>query len=376
MDGNSFEIFNKSQSLKCKINMKIAVTADLHLKLRKECPERWNALTSIINQMLGEGIKTLIITGDLFDKESQNYSEFDEFCKQIKDKQITFYIIPGNHDSGISPKYFTASNNIKIFNEPKILQLGEPPLDFFFLPYISDKSMGEIIAKYKDKDTLSERWVLIGHGDYLGSSRLPNPYEPGIYMPLSRTDIDYYKPAKAILGHIHKKMGLGKVFYGGSPCGLDINETGKRSFLILDTNNLDIISKTVDTDYIFFNETIIALPTENEFDFIKNKILDIIKKWGLTESEISKARIRLKIKGYTSDKKQLEAVIKETLTNIAFYNNEEPDLTEVDVFNDPERISIVEKVKEEIEKLERDFGNEQTNKDDILEQALKIVLKE
>ena len=170
--------------------MKIAVTADLHLKSREECPERWNALANIIDQMPTEGIKRLIIAGDLFDIESQNYSEFDEFCKQ--NNQIEFYIIPGNHDSGISPKHFTAGN-IKIFNEPKILPLGEPPLSFFFLPYIPDKSMGEIIAKYKD--TLSERWVLIGHGDYLEALDSKS-YEPGIYMPLSRTDIDYYKPAK------------------------------------------------------------------------------------------------------------------------------------------------------------------------------------
>ena len=195
-------------------------------------------------------------------------------------------------------------------------------------------------------------------------------------MPLSRSDIDYYKPAKAILGHIHKKMELGKTFYVGSPCGLDINETGKRSFLILDTNNLNIIPKTVDTDYIFFNETLIALPTENEFDFIKNKILDMVKKWDLSESEISKARIRLEVKGYTSDKKQLETVIKDTLREIAFYNDEEPDLAEVAVFNDPERISIVEKVKEEIEKLEWNSRDDQTKKDDILEQTLKIVLRE
>ena len=157
-------------------------------------------------------------------------------------------------------------------------------------------------------------------------------------------------------------MELGKAFYVGSPCGLDINETGKRSFLILDTNNLNITPKTVDTDYIFFNETLIALPTENEFDFIKNKILDVVKKWDLSESEISKARIRLEVKGYTSDKRQLETVIKDTLEEIAFYNDEEPDLTEVAVFNDPERISIVEKVKEEVEKLEWNLRDDQTKK--------------
>ncbi|MBI3377581.1 MAG: metallophosphoesterase [Nitrospirae bacterium] len=353
--------------------MKIAVTADLHLKSREEYLERWNALENIINQMFDEDIKILIIAGDLFNKESQNYSELDEFCKQKKYEQIKFYIIPGNHDSSVSSKYFTA-DNIEIFNEPKILPLGEPPLYFFFTPYIPDKSMGEIIAKYKDD--LSERWVLIGHGDYLEGSRLPNPYEPGIYMPLSRTDIEYYKPAKVVLGHIHKRMELGKVFYAGSPCGLDINETGERSFLIVDTNSINITSKTVDTDYIFFNETLIVLPTEDEFDFIKNKIVGVVERWNLNENEISKAKIRLKVKGYTSDKKQLETVIKATLREIAFYNDEEPDLTEVAVFNDTERISIVEKVKEEIERLEWNFGDERTKRDDMLEQALKIILNE
>ena len=49
--------------------MKIAVTADLHLKSREECPERWNALENIINQMLAEDIKILIIAGDLFNIE-------------------------------------------------------------------------------------------------------------------------------------------------------------------------------------------------------------------------------------------------------------------------------------------------------------------
>mgnify|MGYP001576473715 FL=1 len=138
--------------------MKIAVTADLHLKSREECPERWNALENIINQMLAEDIKILIIAGDLFNIESQNYSEFDEFCKQKKYEQIKFYIIPGNHDSNISSRHFTA-HNIEIFNNPHLIQLGEPPLSFFFLPYIPDKSMGLDIAKYKD--TLSERWILI-----------------------------------------------------------------------------------------------------------------------------------------------------------------------------------------------------------------------
>ena len=181
---------------------------------------------------------------------------------------------------------------------------------------------------------------------------------------------------KVILGHIHKKTDIGKVHYSGSPCGMDINETGKKSFLILDLNSLDISEKMIETDYIFFSETLIALPTSNEFDYIKNKITDLINKWNLSKDEIPKARIRLRVKGYISDRKKLESAIKEKLKLFTFYNDEEPDLTEVSVFNDPERISIVERVKKEIDDLEENLGYAQLKKDYILEQALHIILKE
>ena len=143
--------------------MKVAITADLHLKTKVENTERYNALINILDQLLSENINNLIIAGDLFEINSQNYSIFDELCKQKKYNQIEFFIIPGNHDSNIKSKYFTA-NNIKIFNEPTIIALGDPAINFFFVPYILNKPMGEIIASFKD--TLIGPWLLIGHGDY------------------------------------------------------------------------------------------------------------------------------------------------------------------------------------------------------------------
>ena len=64
--------------------MKIAITADIHLKTKEETPGRWDALSNILDIMLSENINTLIIAGDLFDKESQNYSDFDKFCNKTK----------------------------------------------------------------------------------------------------------------------------------------------------------------------------------------------------------------------------------------------------------------------------------------------------
>jgi len=234
--------------------------------------------------------------------------------------------------------------------------------------------MGEIIATYRQ--ILPESWVLIGHGDYLSGIREINTYETGIYMPLTRSDIEYYNPSKVILGHIHKRMQTGKVFYPGSPCGMDINEPGRRSFLVIDMNNLNLTEKTVDTDYIYFSETLVALPTSNEFDYTKDKFADMVKSWDLKKDEISKARIRLKVKGYTSDKKRLEEVIKVSLSDFSFYNNEGPDLSEISLFNDPERINIVERVKKKIDLLDEGLGYTQEKKDRITEQALSAILNE
>ncbi len=353
--------------------MKIAITADVHLKTGQQYPERYNALKDILEVLVREDIRALIIAGDLFDIESQNYAVFDELCRDKKYAGIDFYIIPGNHDPIIGPKYFTAPN-IRIYDEPALVSVGNEGPGFFFVPYLAGKSMGEVIAKHKA--SLPERWVLVGHGDYLSGTKDPNNYESGVYMPLGRPDIEYYGPSKVILGHIHKKMEIGKVSYPGSPCGMDINETGRRSFILFDTSDLSITEKRINTDYLFFIENLLSLPTSNEFEDIKNKIEGFVAGWDLNKDEVLKTRVRLKVKGYTSDRKTLEAVIMQSLADFKFYNDEGPDLTEVCLFNDPERISIVERVKARVELLGEEPGYTPQKRDMIMEQALGIILKE
>lgn len=353
--------------------MKIAITADLHLKTNGEYPERFNALKNILECLLKEDVENLIIAGDLFDAGSQNYSIFDDLCRAKKYSNIKFYIIAGNHDSNISSKYFTAAN-IKVFNDPEPFIFNGSAYSFFFIPYLPGRSMGEIIAGYRQ--SIKEPWILIGHGDYLSGIRDPNNYETGVYMPLGRTDIEFYNPSKVILGHIHKKMNIGRVSYPGSPCGMDINETGRRSFIVLDTADTGITVKKVDSDYIFFNETLISLPMAGESDYIKNKIDDFKRGWDLSIEEIPRARIRLKVKGYTSDRKILEVVLRESLSDFTFYNDEGPDLSSVSVFNDTDRINIVARVKEKIDVIGESQGFSQSKKDLVMEQALSIILKE
>ena len=99
--------------------MKIAITADLHLRNRENHPERYNALENILEQIEAENIKTLIIAGDLFDKDSRNYSDFEKICK--KHGKVQLLIIPGNHDPDISGKKIVG-DNIHIYSSPSIIK--------------------------------------------------------------------------------------------------------------------------------------------------------------------------------------------------------------------------------------------------------------
>jgi DNA repair exonuclease SbcCD nuclease subunit len=351
--------------------MKIAITADVHLKTESSSPERFNALRDVLNQVVKENIGIVIIAGDLFDMESRNYSLFDSICKDKKYSGLNFHIIPGNHDQLVSNKYFTA-DNITVYTEPKLVFLEEGGPGFFFIPYVAGGSIGEVLAK--DRSSLSGRWLLVGHGDYLSGTKNPNSYESGMYMPLGRSDIEYYNPARVILGHIHKKMQSGKVRYPGSPCGMDINETGKRSFMVLDTNDLSFTEKTVNTDYIYFSESLLAVPVADEFEYIKKKIASMIESWDLKAEEAPMARIRISVSGYCSDLKLLQSTISQSLLNYKFYNDEGPDFSGVSVFDEPERVSIVERVRKKVEAEAEGAQLSSEKKDRILESAIGLVI--
>ncbi len=351
--------------------MKIAITADIHLTTQKEHPERYHALENILEQMLTAGVNKLIIAGDLFDVSSRNYSEFDKFCQAPKHKDINFLILPGNHDVRLNIDALTAEN-IEIVAAPTIRTFNTGGLKFFFLPYMPDKTMGEFIAD-KTAELSANDWVLVGHGDWAEGLSEPNPFEPGVYMPLTRIDIDNYKPVTVVLGHIHKALDRPRIHYSGSPCGLDITETGRRRFLIMDADTGAIKPQTVDSDYIYFNEKLISLPIRDEEKYIKYKIAEIIKQWNLQKDEIARVRVQVKAHGYTLNKRALHKTIEECFQGFTFYKDRGPDLSNVSVADDINRAEIAKQVSAWIENLHWDSDLEQPDKDQILLSALHLI---
>jgi len=349
---------------------RIAVTADVHLRSRGEHPERFNALRDVMEKTHSLGIGALIIAGDLFDKNFQSYSEFEALCREFPDLHL--YIIPGNHDPGLQGRHIVSSN-ATIYSKPSSVELGSRP--FLFLPYTDGKTMGEVIADMGWKPS-TEPWALVGHGDFLGGTREPNPLEPGVYMPLLRADLQRFQPRVVLLGHIHDPPSHPTVHYPGSPCSLNISETGRRSFLVVDTEGWDVSSHPIDTDVLFFRETLVLVPHEQEAPRLRATVRERIRAWGISPSERDKVRIRVEASGYVRDRSAVAAVLEEEFSDFTFHKDEGPNYDRLSVSVDIQLNAIAEKVRASIQELEFSFGGDEPTEEDALHCALELIYSE
>lgn len=355
--------------------MKIAITADLHL--REERPERFNTLKRLLQDLLSQDIHDLVIAGDLFDRETTNYGSFDDLVRNFPD--IRLHIIPGNHDSGLSQRHFT-SPNVRVFSEPGFQEIG--PVEFLFLPYRAGRLMDEVLTEVLGQKDRPSRWVLLGHGDYIGSYHEPHPYEKGIYMPLSARAIERHQPHKVILGHIHRPywQGLGKVHYPGSPCGLDINETGLRGFLVMDLETMEIEPRMLEPEVIYFVETLWVYPVDEETDLLQDSLQEMVNSWKLDREDLAKVVLRLHLRGYAKDKQKVVKIVKEFLSKrgIRLYDKGEPVASQLkSLLEDPyydESQRLLKGLRPVINALElKDLREGYLLKEEVLGEVLDIL---
>jgi DNA repair protein SbcD/Mre11 len=350
--------------------MKIAFTADLHLTTIKDHPERFNALKEVLDLLVRQKIPLLVIAGDLFDQSQKDFSEFEALVgkKEYQDLHIT--VIPGNHDLGLSSSNLV-TKNVEIVDTPKVVPLdGKAKL--LLLPYTKYTSMGEMIGEHFADQVFNE-CVLVSHGDWTGGLRTPNKYEEGIYMPLTKKDIQLFPLRRVILGHIHSYGDPGTVTYTGSPCGIDITETGRRRILVYDTSNDDLSSVLINTDVIFCNESFVILPVQDEVEYLNKKIDSRIASWGLDQDSLRKVKARVSVSGYSSDRKQLAESIRKKFTAFNFYKNEEPDLSKVILSEDYARSNIASLVMEKVTTLELPEKEGFPGEEQILHEALAAI---
>lgn len=353
--------------------MQVAITADVHLTERARRPERYQALEAILAAVCERGIEHLIVAGDLFDASQRNYAQFEALCSRPDYARLQLTIIPGNHDAELHSSHVTA-DNVRIIDEPALISFAEGARPFLFIPYRQGQTMGEAVAPFAPQ-LAPEEWVLVGHGDWAGGARVRNPYEPGVYMPLTRSDVQRFRPAAVFLGHIHIPINRPPLYYTGSPCGLDVTETGHRRFLLYDLATAEVTSERIEAPVLYFDESFVIVPAADEAAFIRRQIEERIASWQLQPRDEARARVRVRVGGYSADKRTLATVVRDAFDGYQFYEEGEPDLSHVFVSDDLELATIAGQVREKIEALDWPQQGDEPTRDEIMLEALHVIYR-
>jgi exonuclease SbcD len=351
--------------------MKLGISADLHLANKNQYPERYNAFTDILDQCLDQGVNYFILAGDVFDQSMQNYSDFESICNNKKYSSLDIHIIPGNHDPEISNKKIVCKN-VNIHSNAEWVPVCDG-WTILFIPYKKSRLMGEMIQELM-VDRPEGKWILVGHGDLSQGLQTPNAYEPGIYMPLTQRDILQFHPDLIFLGHIHVKHQIGNLHYPGSPCGLDITETGYRHFLVLDTETNQVAFKRVNTDRLLFNEELLILPKEDEDRYLEEQIDKLTSGWMISPGDEKKVKVRMKVRGFSTNRENIIKVIRKGLQAYSLYD--EPDISEVSNANDPEKDYLMTKFLENLGDYELPKGQDDPGEEEIILEAMKLIYME
>ena len=354
--------------------MRIAVTADVHLSPDEEHPERLAGLRGILEQLESLDISTLLIAGDLFDKEAPSYPAFEQLCRDFA--AISIHVIPGNHDPGLAPSQF-AAENLQVYDQPATVHWDDTP--FLLMPFSGDSGMGTAAAEHveADPETFSRgRWVLVGHGDYFGGRRERNPRKKDIYMPLTRGDIQKLGPGQVLIGHIHKPTDDDRVHYPGSPCPLDINETGRRRFLVYDTSDDSVTPQAMSSPRLFLSENLVLNPGPDEWDRLRQDVQSLVSGWALTETERGCTELRLKVRGWCSDVTRVKKIVVAELAGYRFHDPDGPDLSELKATIDDQRNELMAEVLKRIDTLPWTPGNLVPEREDLVVEALNVIFGE
>lgn len=150
----------------------------------------------------------------------------------------------------------------------------------------------------------------------------------------------------------------------------------KKEFLTYDTQSNTVDSIGIDNEIIYFIETILMLPVDDELAYINKKLEQMINNWQLSDVDINKVTLRLSLFGYTKDINSLVNYIKNFIKNkgIKFYDANEVNISNLKIIKneDNERNEIFKEVRKKINSLPNlDYAD----KDSILEKTMEIIFK-
>ena len=283
--------------------MKIIHFADLHIGSKFErMPEDIktelntmlrNAFLKMINYAKDNNINTILMAGDIFDKNSVLMKDKKFFYDSIKvNPEIDFYYIKGNHDS--SSKYNDEIDNLHTFDGIKSY-LKENVRIIGYELADDNSSLYNVYPFTTDKYN-----IMMLHGDI--KNQKDNNYID--LKKLQNKNVNYFA-----LGHIHKredgKVGESKYSYPGCVLGRGFDEVGEKGFLVLDTETntttflqlSDILFEHIDIQVNGLNEAELKNEISTKLGSPNDSLITEIRLTGKSEIDIDIADLELSFKG-------------------------------------------------------------------------------
>jgi hypothetical protein len=241
-----------------KPDIKLLVTADLHLISKTDDAYRWD-IFNYLKTFAGKA-NTLIILGDLTEQKDEHDSLLvNPLINQLTDLSSYFEIIilKGNHDyiETTNPffKFLNEFENISFVTKPTSLISK----DILFLPHTKTP-----VEDWKDIDFTKYKLVFM-HQPIQGAVGM-NGFDMKKGLPA-----DYfkkYKHLKVFSGDIHKGQLINNVLYVGAPYPVHFGDDSSSSHLYLINLNHE---KTIETFH---------------YNSIKKEMVDLYREYAVTSN--------------------------------------------------------------------------------------------
>jgi DNA repair exonuclease SbcCD nuclease subunit len=239
--------------------------------------ESYKTFDRVIDYVLKNDVKALLIPGDLFDGEYRSLRAekylIDTF-EGLNSYGIKVFYALGNHDSNITFKngfLRELPSNVIIFNEEKpIAYLLEDEVYIHSCGHQSNIENRNLVKKFPHAKAGFYNIGLL-HCSIVSNVKVSDLYLPTKVEDLESKNYDYWA-----LGHIHKRTEVGKnIYYSGSLYGLSSKETGNKGGLLINLEDQECTVKFIDFSTINYETIAIDLQREaigNEYELLS--ILD------------------------------------------------------------------------------------------------------
>lgn len=224
--------------------MKIAILGDTHFGARNsnQVIEKWQRrfYEEFFWPKIDElGIKTVIQTGDYFDNRKwinlQTMAfQKEVFVKQSQQREVSTYVIVGNHDIPLRHSLANSSVEQILGDEEYFHVVTKPTTEEF-----ADRSITLMpwICKENEEDSLKLLRkggdIVLGHFEVTGFVM-----HPGAIAHDGLAASDFKKWNKVWSGHYHTQSENGNIHYVGTPYQMTWNDaTTKHGFWVYDTTD-------------------------------------------------------------------------------------------------------------------------------------------